>query len=275
MSGDDDRKKSGCSYRAPEINDEDVVPTSLPANRIDPVSVPLSSVQTQGPSASDKAPKPAYGVLADRPGPSCSNNPGDAFVPPPSDGAKSPAQLSRLGLGTGNAKNVHNAYRCDGSPIGSKTKSWTEQFSHEVSFFAKELPKVVYRGDSRPPEEIFEQGFRARGSGHSYSAAQHIGLWGSESTGFISTSRDSFVAHGFARDAARDKSEGYVYAIRINPNTAIDFNSCGFTFEELYSTILDPAEKEVGIKDQIPPEDILGVELEDRCISNPNSRHAV
>ena len=72
----------------------------------------------------------------------------------------------------------------------------------------------VYRGDSRPPDVVFREGFTARGT--DLDIRRHLS-GGSLNDGFVSTTRSVSVAIYYAVQRARDnqQSEGYLYEIEV------------------------------------------------------------
>ena len=109
----------------------------------------------------------------------------------------------------------------------------------------------TFRGDTRPPEVIFEEGFAARGTGT--DLLSHA-LDNSPSA-FVSTSSSADVAAGFADN---------VYVIR--PVNGINVN------EVLGRLSPYPSELEIAIPGRILPTDIRGVTLLKQGLSilNPN-----
>lgn len=89
------------------------------------------------------------------------------------------------------------------------------------------ITKFNFRGDSRPPEEIFNTGFQPWNSGGNLTLQQHVDLF-DEVTGatidirdsqWISTSYSPSVAKGFANP---NFEGGYVYSLR--PEVGFDVN---------------------------------------------------
>nr|WP_275994432.1 RHS repeat-associated core domain-containing protein [Argonema antarcticum] len=116
------------------------------------------------------------------------------------------------------------------------------------------LPRFTYRGDSRPPEEIFEAGLQPRNPGGNITLFEHVnGI--NEITGatvdlrrdsqWVSTSLNANSAKGFAND---DFQGGFVYIVR--PRMGSDVNA---TFG------ISSSEHEFAVLGGIPPQDILGV----------------
>ncbi len=82
----------------------------------------------------------------------------------------------------------------------------------------------VYRGDSRPPDVVFREGFAARGT--DLNIRRHLS-GGSLNDGFVSTTRSVSVAIYYAVRRARDnlQSEGYLYEIEVPPDETDDGQS--------------------------------------------------
>ena len=100
---------------------------------------------------------------------------------------------------------------------------------------------VVYRGDSRPPSQIFEEGFTARGK--NMDLTDHAFGY-SDDSGYISTSRSKNVATEFAGP------DGYVYKIK-KPANGVDVN------QKLGNNSPFPWERELAIPTKIPNRLIL------------------
>lgn len=111
----------------------------------------------------------------------------------------------------------------------------------------------TFRGDSRSPDEIFADGFAARGT--SEDLFRHALDNTDPPSAFISTSRSADVAGDFADN---------IYV--INPRNGIDVN------DVLGSRSPFPDELEIAIPFQIDTSDIRGVTLpgEGFSILNPN-----
>lgn len=79
----------------------------------------------------------------------------------------------------------------------------------------------VYRGDSRPPEVVFREGFAARGT--DLDIRRHLS-GGSLNDGFVSTTSDVNMAIFYAVQRARDnqQDEGYLYEIEVPPDQTDD-----------------------------------------------------
>ncbi|WP_369170785.1 hypothetical protein AB5J49_24570 [Streptomyces sp. R28] len=78
------------------------------------------------------------------------------------------------------------------------TGSASAQNEPSGAFSQGQLPGVVYRGDSRDPNDIFANGFEARGT--NYDLVRHVrGGAGADDSGFISTSGSQSVSETFAR----------------------------------------------------------------------------
>jgi RHS repeat-associated protein len=103
--------------------------------------------------------------------------------------------------------------------------------------------KYLFRGDSRSPETIFNEGFRPQGT--DTDLCKHA-LTNEPST-FVSTSTSPNVA----RDFAQTQGEGYVYTINSQPN-GVNVN------DALGASSPYPEESEVAVPGGISSTDIMG-----------------
>ncbi|KFG81382.1 hypothetical protein MANI_016364 [Metarhizium anisopliae] len=71
-------------------------------------------------------------------------------------------------------------------------------------------PGVFYRGDSRPPEQVFASGFAPRG--HDLSLQRHLSFVGESGLVSLSRSRRSAEGYAFGRTGAKT-GRGYVYVV--------------------------------------------------------------
>ncbi|QPI44087.1 MULTISPECIES: scabin-related ADP-ribosyltransferase [Pectobacterium] len=106
---------------------------------------------------------------------------------------------------------------------------------------------ITYRGDSRDPNTIFNEGFQPWGD--SNDLFKHASDNTSPPSNFISTSKSPEVAAEFGSQLYTES--GYVYAIRSN--NGIDVNSV------LGKATPFPRELEVAIPRGVKPENVLGV----------------
>lgn len=104
-------------------------------------------------------------------------------------------------------------------------------------------PTYVFRGDGRPPTQIFDEGFKA--SGTSTDVLNHATT--NSNSGLISTSSTPNVA----REFADMQVGGYVYTVR-KPPQALDVNAT------LGAKSPYPQEFEIAVLGAIRPQDILG-----------------
>lgn len=107
-------------------------------------------------------------------------------------------------------------------------KSYILYFSLCLFFMSQQaLGVVLYRGDSRPPEVIFQHGFNTVGEGFSFDMVHHITgqscYAGTSRSAFISLSRNEVASHDFADEgaSATGASRYYVYEIESD-RTYID-----------------------------------------------------
>nr|WP_318182893.1 RHS repeat-associated core domain-containing protein [Pseudomonas fluorescens] len=107
--------------------------------------------------------------------------------------------------------------------------------------------KYLYRGDSRPPGEIFEQGFKTKGD--SNNLLLHSLDSNKPPSNFISTSPIREVGIDFATNF--NMSSGFLYTIRMIPGRDLA--------SELGNKYKFGSERERAIQGGIKREDILGV----------------
>ncbi|PFH56514.1 hypothetical protein XA68_16402 [Ophiocordyceps unilateralis] len=111
-------------------------------------------------------------------------------------------------------------------------------------------PGYFYRGDFRPPEEVFKNGFKARGTDMDI----RLHLRSSRRSGYVSISRShrSAARHSFGPVWNR-RYVGYLY--RIAPHNLPD----GYWIPELHQTTEVEASQEFAVAGDIPPENIQSV----------------
>ncbi len=121
----------------------------------------------------------------------------------------------------------------------------------------------VYRGDTRSPDEIFEEGFEPRSPGSDTSLEDYVDL--NEPSNFVGTTKSPDVADDFAAD----QGGGYRYDID-RPEDGIDVN-------EVYPDGPFPHEQEIAIPGGVPCNKIRGctpinsnAEPSGDYIQNPN-----
>ncbi|MDE1882821.1 MAG: hypothetical protein KGH70_02470 [Rhodospirillales bacterium] len=130
-------------------------------------------------------------------------------------------------------------------PRANPTTSWQE----ETQATNIDSSTFIYRGDSRPPDVIFNQGFQPKGTAtdlYNYAATN-------TPSNFISTSKIPGPGINFAQSAATNSGEGYLYIISQQPN-GIDVN------EALGAASPFPDEAEIAVPGGIPPQDVLGAQ---------------
>ena len=115
----------------------------------------------------------------------------------------------------------------------------------------RELPSFTYRGESRGPQEIFNEGFTARGT--SSDLYLHALNNTNPPSMYISTSKSCSVASDFNDN---------VYVVR--PANGIDVNKI------LGSNSPYPNEQEIAIPNSIAPGDIRAVTIGNQSLLNPN-----
>jgi RHS repeat-associated protein len=116
---------------------------------------------------------------------------------------------------------------------------------------ANRLPSLTFRGDTRLPAEIFQNGFQARGSSTNLMA--HALDNTAPPSAFIPTSRSASVAGDFAEN---------IYTVR--PRGGIDVNA------NLGSRSPFPNELEIAVPHTISPFDIRGVTFPQQGFSTLN-----
>lgn len=127
----------------------------------------------------------------------------------------------------------------------SKTASTN---NHEPSAPSPEQDaKYLYRGDTRSPEVIFNEGFKSKGD--SEDLLLHAYDNNTPPSNFISTSTSQDVAIDFGT-AYRTK-KGYLYTLKTIPGRDVN--------KELGTKVPFPEEKEIAIPGKINSEDIMGV----------------
>ncbi len=120
----------------------------------------------------------------------------------------------------------------------------------------------LFRGDGRNPDQIFNDGFHARGD--NYDLRNHASQ--NANSGYVSTSTNPNIAREFA-----EYNDGYVYTIN-NQSSGINVNN------SLQKNSPYPHEHEIAVPNKIPPEDIKGARKVDEntgkftggFIPNPN-----
>ncbi|RUT06170.1 hypothetical protein DSM106972_033760 [Dulcicalothrix desertica PCC 7102] len=133
------------------------------------------------------------------------------------------------------------------------------------------IRNFTFRGDSRPPEEIFNTGFQPWNPSGNLTLQQHVDLF-DETTGapidirdsqWISTSYSASVAKGFAN---QNFEGGYVYSLR--PEVGLDVN---------LTLVRNSPESEFAVLGGIQSKNILGARKVDEYdkfvgdfILNPN-----
>ena len=100
---------------------------------------------------------------------------------------------------------------------------------------------VVYRGDTRSPETIFQEGFSPQGN--QMDLFDHAAGYSVDNSGYVATSISENSAQRFAG------ADGYVYTID-NPSNGIDVNKA------LGSKSPHPSEAEIAVPGKIHPSNI-------------------
>lgn len=127
------------------------------------------------------------------------------------------------------------------TPIGAMEGTAAKSTASKV--VANKTPKkFVFRGDSRKPSEIFDNGFKSKGS--NMDLPEHAKTNPSNS-GYVSTSESPNVAREFADEG------GHVYTIE-KPADGVNVN------EALGSSSPFPAEQEIAVPNEIPSSNIVG-----------------
>lgn len=109
--------------------------------------------------------------------------------------------------------------------------------------------KAVFRGDSRPPSTVFQQGFQPKGTS---TDLLDYAKNNTPST-FVSTSTDETVGAQFAQESAQDRGSGYMYVVSPSAD-GIDVN------QTLGSASPYSYENEIAFPGGIPGSDILGAQ---------------
>lgn len=119
----------------------------------------------------------------------------------------------------------------------------------------RSLDLPLYRGDSRPPHEIFTEGFQAKGK--NYDIFSHVR--GSES-GFVSTSKSALASTHFPDSATvfiYDLNKSYLYEVYPDPGVDINRKMLRGTPAQKLGHITDYGKEfEVAIRDRIAPSQI-------------------
>jgi hypothetical protein len=110
------------------------------------------------------------------------------------------------------------------------------------------IPDVTYRGDTRPPEVIFDQGFQPRQNGTEAVSREGLLDYAENNTPgpWVSTSRDPEVAADFVGD-----QDGWVYDVEVPRDRAVDVNHALGT-DSPY-----PQEDEIAVAGGIIGEDVI------------------
>ncbi|MDW6092418.1 hemagglutinin repeat-containing protein [Vibrio rhizosphaerae] len=126
--------------------------------------------------------------------------------------------------------------------------------NNHVSSESTDVPEYTYRGDSREPDIIFNEGFQTRGN--STDLLAHALDNTKPPSNYIPTSKSADVAADFDPD--------YIYVVR--PVNGIDVN------KTLGADSPFPTELEIAIPNGVAPKDIRAVTLPDQQVSilNPN-----
>ncbi len=160
---------------------------------------------------------------------------------------------------TGLYYNLHRYYDPDSGqylsqdPIGLEGGLRTHGYVHDpvqwvdpwglagCSKNTSNIPRYTFRGDTRPPSQIFKTGFKPRGTNTDLLGyARH-----NDPSVFVGTSTSPKTAGGFAGEG------GYVYTVRPG-NGAVDVNS------SLGKRSPFPHETEIAVSGGISPSDIMG-----------------
>lgn len=109
------------------------------------------------------------------------------------------------------------------------------------------IPEVTYRGDTRPPDVIFAQGFQSRAPNGTVSYDSLLDYASNNTPSpYVSTSRSADVAEDFA-----SAEDGWVYQVDTEDATSIDVNHA------LGSQSPYPQEQEIAIVGAIDNTDII------------------
>jgi RHS repeat-associated protein len=117
---------------------------------------------------------------------------------------------------------------------------------------------TLYRGDSRPPDQICQQGFQPVNPNGNVTVFEHVeGIHGSN---WVSTTYDGEVAERFARSGvhsskAPPNAEPWVYVID-NPGCGVEVD-CDPEVQAKYGNPVD-SEKEIAFNGGLPPGRVLG-----------------
>ncbi|XP_044719860.1 pertussis toxin, subunit 1 domain-containing protein [Hirsutella rhossiliensis] len=111
---------------------------------------------------------------------------------------------------------------------------------------------VFYRGDNRPPSEIFKKGFTTQGS--NMNLITHLSFGGESGYVSVSRSRDAAARYAFGRTEAKTET-GYIYYLA--PHNMPD----GYWIPEMYKDNAVHANQEFAAAASIPPETIQGVRV--------------
>lgn len=122
------------------------------------------------------------------------------------------------GAAAGMVKRVPHGEQLPAGKHGTDGVAILKQLPPHVKYEGSDLLK---RGDRRPPEDIFKDGFSARGE--NTNLGSHQG--GANDTGYISTSTDASQAIKFAKDSAGANGQSYVYTIDSAGLHGIDMNA--------------------------------------------------
>jgi hypothetical protein len=101
---------------------------------------------------------------------------------------------------------------------------------------------ILYRGDGRLPETIFNEGFRARGTSSDLKAYVET----NSPSAFVGTSKSQSIAIEFALEY-----DGYVYEIDPRNLPGIDVNSA-------HPSNIHATEQEIAMPGGVPRESIIG-----------------
>ncbi|ASA58213.1 hypothetical protein BSQ33_21265 [Vibrio gazogenes] len=150
-----------------------------------------------------------------------------------------------------NHGSLANAGSSSSADVGSGTVLAEK---NPTSSHSTDIPEYTYRGDSREPDIIFNEGFQTLGD--STDLLAHTFDNTSPPSNYISTSKSADVAADFDPD--------YIYVVR--PIDGIDVN------KTLGTDSPHPTELEIAIPNGVKPKDIRAVTLPDQQVSilNPN-----
>ncbi|MGW1199622.1 scabin-related ADP-ribosyltransferase [Streptomyces sp. NPDC002536] len=146
-------------------------------------------------------------------------------------------------------KKPKHGFAAGGQPAAHAYQGFASAAAAE---YKKCRPKVVYRSDTRGPDEIFKIGFEPRGS--NMDLMEHASGW-SKDSGYVATTKYESIAKGRG---------GNVY--QIDGIFGIDVNEAWP--ENVYAD-----EEEIAIPGRIDPSRIIGVRLRNGTwLPNPNYR---